>query len=273
MRTCTVIVDGGTVGSNPGIGVAAAVLKNGSDVVHTENKVLGDGVSNNQAEYHALLLGLDAARRHGMQGVTVLCDSRLVVNQVKREWNIANLTLRRLAREVWKQAKGFDEFEITWVPRRRVAEAHALLDSVRPDVGERKSEPESFHDWLRNPDGLWFHLPDGRKLYKLTYYARLANKTLPSIDLKIWRSLWDRNPEAWIVWRPWGKYPLSASQIDMGLSDLEDGIQEPIMAPLNKIRSEFLEAGYVGKWGGQLLLLYSDAWETVDERLADGAAD
>jgi len=271
MGTCTIIVDGGTVGSNPGIGVAAAVIKNGSDVVHTENKVLGDGVSNNQAEYHAVLLGMDAAQRHGMLDVTVLCDSRLVVNQVNREWNISNTTLRRLAKEVWKQAKEFSAFKLVWVPRRQVDEAHNLLDSVRPEVAATIPVSDSFHDWLRKPEGLWFHLPDGRTLYKLTYYAHLANKTLPSIDLKIWRSLWERNPSAWIVWRPYGKYPLSAIQIDMGLTDLEDSIQEPIMAPLNKIRSEFLEAGYVGKWGGQLLLLYSDAWETVDESLADKA--
>jgi len=272
MAEYTVVVDGGTVGSNPGVGVAAAILKHGSEIVHTENKVLGDGVSNNQAEYHALLLGLAAAQRHGMRDVSVLCDSRLVVKQVNKEWNISNVALRRLAREVWKQIKEFDTVELTWVPRRRVDEAHALLDQVRPVLPEVEVVVESFHDWLRNPaGGLWFHLPDGRTLYKLTFYARLASRTLPSIDLKIWRSLWARNPKAWVVWRPWGKYKLSARHVQMGLRDLEDGVQEPIMAPLNMIRSEFSESGHIGKWGGQLLLLHCDVWETVDEALADDA--
>lgn len=271
MDVCTIIVDGGTVGSNPGVGVAAAILKDGSGIVHTENRVLGDGVSNNQAEYRALLLGLEVAQRHGVRSVTVLCDSRLVVKQVNREWNISNTTLRRLAKEVWEQAKGFDEFKLTWVPRSRVTEAHSLLDSVRPVLPETEAVVESFRDWLRNPAGLWFHLPDGRTLYKLTFYARLANHTLPSIDLKIWRSLWARNPNAWIVWRPWGKYPLSSKQVQMGLDDLEDSVQQPIMAPLNKIRSEFSESGHIGKWGGQLLLLHCDVWERVDEDLADDA--
>lgn len=269
MDTYTVVVDGGTVGSNPGVGVAAAILKNGSEILHTENKVLGDGVSNNQAEYRALLLGLDVAQRHGVRSVTVLCDSRLVVKQVNKEWNISNAALRRLANEVWKQAKDFDVFKLTWVPRAEVAEADSLLNSVRPVLPETEAISESFHDWLRNPMGLWFHLPDGRTLYKLTYYARLATKTLPSIDLKIWRSLWARNPDAWIVWRPFGKYSLSAKQVQMGLGDLEDNIQEPIMAPLNKIRSEFSESGHIGKWGGSLLLLHCDVWEKVDESIAD----
>jgi len=273
MDTCTLIIDGGTVGSNPGIGVAAAVLKNGSgETICSENKVLGDGISNNQAEYHALLLGLAVAQRQGLRSVMVLCDSRLVVKQINRDWDISNVTLRRLARDVWKRVKDFDEFKLTWVPRRRVDEAHALLDSVRPTLTEKPVVTESFHDWLRNPEGgLWYHLPDGRTLYKLTFYARLASKTLPSIDLKIWRSLWSRNPKAWIVWRPFGKHSLSAKQVGMGLGDLEDGIQEPIMAPLKKVRSEFSESGHIGKWGGQLLLLHCDVWETVKETLANDA--
>ena len=271
MHKYTILVDGGTTGGNPGVGVAAAILKNGSETVHTETKMLGDGVSNNQSEYHALLLGLDVARRHGVRNVTVLCDSRLVVKQINKEWNISNAALRRLAQEVWKQIKDFDEVTVRWVPRAEVAEADRLLNSVRPVLPEAETTEESFHDWLRNPVGLWFHLPDGRTLYKLTYYARLASRTLPSIDLKIWRSLWARNPDAWIVWRPWGKYLLSAKQVRMGLADLEDGVQEPIMAPLNCIRSEFSESGYIGKWGGQLLLLHCDVWERVNEDLANDA--
>lgn len=270
MDACTVIIDGGTVGSNPGVGVAAALVKDGGgEVVRSENETLGEGISNNQAEYRALLLGIAAARRQGAKRVTVLSDSRLVVNQVKKEWAIHNLTLRGLAREVWNQIADFEEFTLRWVPRSKVTEAHELLNAVRPTMIKSNGPKPTFHEWLRQPAGLWYHLPDGRTLYKLTYYVRLADRAAPSIDLKIWRSLWDRNPDCWVVWRPWGKYPLSGRQVRWGLSDLEDGIQEPIMAPLNKIRSEFLDADYVGKWGGKLLILSSDAWECVDESLAD----
>jgi len=250
--------------------VAAAIVKDGSGAtVHTENETLGEGISNNQAEYRALLLGIAAAKRQGAKRVTVLSDSKLVVNQVRKEWKIHNLTLRGLAREVWNQIAEFEEFALRWVPRSKVAEADELLNAVRPHVSALREEPQSFREWLRQPAGLWFHLPDGRTLYKLTYYVRLADKAAPSIDLKIWRSLWDRNLDCWVVWRPWGKYPLSSRQVRWGLDDLEDGIQEPIMVPLKRIRSEFLDAEYVGKWGGKLLILTSDAWETVDESLAD----
>jgi len=274
MGRYTLIIDGGTVGSNPGIGVAAVIVKDESGrTVHTENEALGEGISNNQAEYRALLLGIAAAKRQGATCVTVLSDSRLVVNQVNKGWAIHNLTLRGLAREVWDQITEFKKFTLRWVPRAKVSEADELLNAVRPHVTPTRKEPQSFYDWLRQPVSLWYHLPDGRTLYNLTYYVRLADKAAPSIDLKIWRSLWDRNPDCWIMWRPWGKYPLSGQQVRWGLGDLEDGIQEPIMAPLRRIRSEFLDADYVGKWGGKLLILSSDVWEQVDESLADEPQD
>jgi len=274
MEQFTLIIDGGTVGSNPGIGVAAVLLKDSEgQTVHTENSVLGPGVSNNQAEYHALLLGLDVAKRHGATQVLVLSDSKLMVNQVTCVWAIHNLLLRGLADQAWQLINEFDKVIVRWVPRTEVAEADALLNAVRPESvpASVSGSQVSLHDWLRKPEGLWYHLPDGRTLYKLTYYVQVTGGAAPSIDFKIWQSLWDRNRECWIVWRPWGKYPLTSQQVQFGVSlgDLEDRIQEPIMAPLCKIRSEFFDAPFVGKWGGRLLILRSDAWEHVDETLAD----
>lgn len=271
MDEFVIVTDGGTAGSNPGIGLAAAIIKDGDgSVVHTEAEILGKGVSNNQAEYRALLLGIGAATRMGIGRATALCDSRLVVNQVNKSWAINSAALRELAREVRDGIGRFERFTLKWVPRDEVAEADALIQGIRPPTSKlENAKSSSLGEWLRKPSDLWFRLPDGRTLYKLTYYTHLADGTLPSIDAKIWRSLWDRNPGCWIVWRPWGKYPVAARQAGWGLEDLEDGVQQPVMAPIKLIRAEYLESEHTGKWCGPLLVLRSDAWEKVDESLAD----
>ena len=47
---------------------------------------LGFPVSNNEAEYEALIVGLRRARRLDAEHLQVFCDSQLVTNQVSREY-------------------------------------------------------------------------------------------------------------------------------------------------------------------------------------------
>ena len=47
---------------------------------------LGFPVSNNEAEYEAVLTGLLAVTTHGVTELEVLCDFSLVVNQVSRDY-------------------------------------------------------------------------------------------------------------------------------------------------------------------------------------------
>lgn len=43
-------------------------------------------VSNNKAEYEAIIAGLDLARELGMEAIEVFSDSMLIVNQLTREF-------------------------------------------------------------------------------------------------------------------------------------------------------------------------------------------
>ena len=42
--------------------------------------------TNNEAEYEALVVGLDLARAAGVENVVVHCDSQVVINQVNGDY-------------------------------------------------------------------------------------------------------------------------------------------------------------------------------------------
>lgn len=71
--------------------------------------------SNNEAEYLAVIRALESVKS---ENVKIVSDSKLVVNQMKREWHIKEDNLRKLfdeAQKVIKDRKLNAEFE--WTPR------------------------------------------------------------------------------------------------------------------------------------------------------------
>ena len=98
--------DGGSRG-NPGPGAAAYVLIDPTGrEVEANGEFLG-AVTNNVAEYRALIAGLEAAARRSATPLLACMDSELVVRQMTGEYRVKNEALRdlsarasRLAREV-----------------------------------------------------------------------------------------------------------------------------------------------------------------------------
>ncbi len=75
-------VDGGARG-NPGPAAAACVISSPEGEVLGEHAQLLGSVTNNVAEYRALLLGLQQARELGASEVEVIGDSELIAKQVQ----------------------------------------------------------------------------------------------------------------------------------------------------------------------------------------------
>ncbi len=91
-------VDGGARG-NPGpAGVAAVAYTPDGAALGEESAFIGES-TNNVAEYRALLLGLDLARRLGAREVEVVNDSELVARQVGGQYKVKHPGLRPLHRE------------------------------------------------------------------------------------------------------------------------------------------------------------------------------
>lgn len=122
-------VDGGARG-NPGPAAAACVLSTpAGEVVDEQAELLGK-VTNNVAEYRALLLGLARARELGATEVEVIGDSELIAKQVKGLYKVKHPSMRPLYLEAMEAFRGFEKWSIRTVPRAQNADADALVNAA-----------------------------------------------------------------------------------------------------------------------------------------------
>jgi ribonuclease HI len=93
-------------------------------------------VSNNEAEYEALLHGLCLAISLGIKRLLVYGDSLLVVQQVNKEWDCNKETMEAFVQEVRKLENKFSGLEVHHVLREHNVAADALskLGSTRAQV-------------------------------------------------------------------------------------------------------------------------------------------
>jgi ribonuclease HI len=122
-------VDGGARG-NPGPAAGACVLSTPSGEVVDEQAQLLGRVTNNVAEYRALLLGLARASELGATEVEVIGDSELIAKQVKGLYKVKHPSMRPLYLEAMDAFRGFEKWSIRTVPRAQNADADALVNAA-----------------------------------------------------------------------------------------------------------------------------------------------
>jgi ribonuclease HI len=121
----------GSVERNPGPGAIGVVVEaEGGTPVEAWGEPIGH-VTNNQAEYQALLAGLRKARRLRATRVTVRSDSQLLVRQFLGEYRVKDEKLRPLHEEARRLAAGFETFAIEHVPREQNRAADRLANRAR----------------------------------------------------------------------------------------------------------------------------------------------
>ena len=108
-KPVTIYVDGAG-GENSGYGYV--VPETGRSEYVTE-----PGLTNNQAEYKAVLIALDEFANLGSP-VMLYSDSKVVVSQINHEYAINNTTLREMARKVWLAMAKYEDIQIRWIPRK-----------------------------------------------------------------------------------------------------------------------------------------------------------
>ncbi len=127
MKRAVLYADGACRG-NPGpAGSGAALVNEEGHVVAEAMRHLGHG-TNNVAEYTALIIGLEEARRHDVEELEVRMDSKLVVEQMNGKWRVRDAKLIPLAiraRELFAQ---FPKRQIRHIPRDQNAVADALAN-------------------------------------------------------------------------------------------------------------------------------------------------
>ncbi len=124
-----IFTDGGSRG-NPGPAASGAVLysENG-EVVATASKYLGHD-TNNQAEYTAIVIGLEKAKSLGAKTIELFMDSELAVKQLKGEYKVKNPEIAKRFLEVKNLWIQFDVVKIKHVRRELNKAADALVNKV-----------------------------------------------------------------------------------------------------------------------------------------------
>ena len=124
---CRLFTDGASRG-NPGQAGAGAVLLNDRGQELATCSVYLGTCTNNVAEYQALLIGLEEARRLGCSHVTIALDSELIVRQIQGRYKVKNEGLLPLFRQVREQLARFETWSIGHVPRAQNARADQLAN-------------------------------------------------------------------------------------------------------------------------------------------------
>lgn len=127
MKRAVLYADGACRG-NPGqAGAGAALVDEEGHVVAEAMRHLGHA-TNNVAEYTALIIGLEEARRHEVQDLEIRMDSKLVVEQMNGNWRIKHPNLRPLAIQAGALLASFPKRQIRHIPREQNAIADALAN-------------------------------------------------------------------------------------------------------------------------------------------------
>lgn len=129
-----VYVDGSCSG-NPGEGGAGVVIKDEQGMTVSRIKRYLGSVTNNRAEYQALIAGLEEAQHVGAREVEVYLDSELVVNQVNGVYRVRDATLKALEGEVRRRLGHFARSAIRYIPREENREADRLAREAVRDKG------------------------------------------------------------------------------------------------------------------------------------------
>jgi ribonuclease HI len=122
-------VDGGARG-NPGPAAAASVISSPDGEVLDEHAQLIGSVTNNVAEYRALLLGLHRAHELGASEIEVVGDSELIAKQVRGLYKVKHEAMKPLHHEATVALRGFERWSIRTVPREQNARADALVNAA-----------------------------------------------------------------------------------------------------------------------------------------------
>ena len=113
----TMYFDGCSKG-NPGhAGCGAVVYKNGLEFM-SSTLYVGDRSTNNEAEYHGLILGLTQALDIGITRLAVFGDSLIVINQMNKDYKVKNPGLLVLYEEAVELTNRFDYISFTHVYRK-----------------------------------------------------------------------------------------------------------------------------------------------------------
>lgn len=151
MEKFIIYTDGGSRG-NPGVaGAGALVTDEKGKMLREATRGLGT-MTNNEAEYHAVILGLETAKKVigkknlASSQVGIRLDSELVARQLAGKYQIKEASLQPLFMKIWNmRIVAFPHLTFTHIPREKNSHADRLanqaMDELSGGISSRQSEP------------------------------------------------------------------------------------------------------------------------------------
>lgn len=134
--------DGGSRG-NPGQAAVGCVLIDPlqGNILREYGEAIGV-VTNNIAEYQALITGLKVAKEYRPNHLVCHLDSELVVKQLNGEYRVKMKSFQPLIQEIMNLKTHFPHLTFVYIPREQNTRADALVNKVLDDLADGKGSVE-----------------------------------------------------------------------------------------------------------------------------------
>ncbi len=146
MKKLIIHTDGGSRG-NPGpAGIGVVISSDSGSVIFKAGKFIGRA-TNNQAEYEAVIFGLQQAKgifkknKAFKKHVQIYMDSELVVKQMNHEYKIENSNIQPLFLKVWNLMLSFDSVKFIAISRDKNQEADKLANQAMDEQEKSQGLP------------------------------------------------------------------------------------------------------------------------------------
>jgi len=134
-----IFTDGGSRG-NPGIAGGGVVVRDKNNVVFEKSIFFGQK-TNNESEYLAFITAVEWLVKYSLENnvssVNFFLDSKLVVEQINKNWKIKEPRLRELANQAWNKLSSLPyQYKIEHILRDKNFEADALANQAMDAYSE-----------------------------------------------------------------------------------------------------------------------------------------
>jgi len=136
MKKITIYTDGGSRG-NPGKAAIGVVFCNEKEqVIKKYGEYLGDNLTNNEAEYSAVIFALKKFKSlfgksiAETSEVEVRSDSELLVKQMNGEYKLSDEKIQKFFIEIWNLKIDFKAVKFKAIPREKNKEADRMVNEA-----------------------------------------------------------------------------------------------------------------------------------------------
>ncbi len=136
MKKIIIYTDGGSRG-NPGKAAIGVVFCNEKEqIIKKYGEYLGDNLTNNDAEYQAIIFALKKFKAVFGKSIAeisdaeIRADSELVVKQLNGEYRLTDPKIQQFFIEIWNLKFDFKSVKFKHIPREKNSEADALVNQA-----------------------------------------------------------------------------------------------------------------------------------------------